>query len=187
MLLVAEPYSLDSICKRIYIAHAKIYVFFIRILFTCMLAHYSCLPQPPPPSPITHPLKGLQLSAAWQRTVLKGNASLDATVCKATPMGWQGLRGCGWHATWVKHQPKSAFRQCAMYDSEQREKRTTWLYTLLQFTVKLHTLLGAFPPDSVYFGHSLPSLFLFFGWLTYTVMHFWLAKVRGLSQHCVMR
>jgi len=32
----------------------------------------------------------------------------------------------------------------------------------LQFTVKLHTLLGAFPPNSVYFGHSLPLLFLFF-------------------------
>lgn len=85
------------------------------ILFTCMLAHYSpspssifLVPAPLanlyPPRPSTH--NGLQLSAAWQRAVLKGNASLNATMCKLTRTGWVGWYGnCnGWAA---KHLPES--------------------------------------------------------------------------------
>lgn len=148
-----------------------------------MLAHYSTSPSsifllPAPlanlysPRSTTH--NGLQLSATWQRAVLKGNASLNATMWKLTRTGWVGWYGsCNCWAgapARVRSLPRNVWR-CAMARWKKAKTNNLTLH-LIAIYCKIAHAAGCFPAGSLYFAAQFGALF--FGLLTYTVMHFWL-------------
>lgn len=99
--------------------------------------------------PRPRPLKGLKLSASFQRAELKGNASQCATV--------YGKRDREGGAEWkVSFSP-----MCVPCVTLGNGKKSNLTLHLIAIYCKIAHTAGCFQPDSVYFGHSL-LLALFF-------------------------
>lgn len=132
------------------------YVFHMKVS-TCKASHYSTPPRPAPPA---HTWKGYswamlefvlaKAALPCARAALKGNASLHATMCKSS----RDPTHCCQRVLlqlqlWLRLRLPLRLRQ-----QQQRAQAgaTAWLYTLMQFSVKLQ--------PGVYFTRLLSAPFL---------------------------